>query len=103
MALILVSPPSKLMGFKEEVVGTCLSEAQVTTWAFDGLLKWGQGSLVGPPLTLWNLGCLQVDGVRLGLNCGTPSWYLELCLMACVGGPHSHSHIGIQWAEHRRV
>lgn len=56
------------------------SEAQVTTWTFDWLLKWGQGnSLVElKPLTCEIRWCLQVESVKIELSCRPPSWNLRI-------------------------
>ena len=75
----LIKPEGGVTGTANPIAGQ--SEAQVITWVFDSCLKcvcrqWlGRGSLVKTdPLTCGIRRSLQVDSVRIELNCRTLSW-----------------------------
>ena len=53
------------------------SEAQVTSRTWNQLVKWGEGSLCGWTLNLWNL-MLSPESVRTELHLGHPAGVAEL-------------------------
>lgn len=100
----MLQEPSILLAWRWIADG---SGAQVIIWVCNWHRKWGVGgqSYRTEPSTweIWH--CLQINSVRIKLNCRIPSWCLENCLLrieaedVCVRGDSSLPLILWNWVQ----